>query len=1793
MEKKKRNKILRRIGRVFLVLLVLFVALVLFIRSPWGQNIIVTKATDFVSDKTGTKVEIERLFLTFSGNLSLEGLYLEDKKGDTLVYSKSLEADIGLSDLVFGNAFNLEYLGWEGLKANVTRQEGTEDFNFTFLVDAFATQDSVPPPEEEDAEPMQINVGSIDLKDFDIVYDDGFMGIDSKLRLGRLYAEANTIDLEAMRFELEDLELTDTEAVYDQTKPFPETEDTTETALPMLAVESFKIEKVKAKYNSVPDSLSADVTIGNFLLEMPKADLAKNDIEVDLLELKNSDVSLRMAAQSKDSLAMAGQSATSIGASAVGTGTAASEADNTGPEVDKAAATESGAGFEWPKFMVQVGEIDLQNNQIAYATGNNRPEAGKFNSDAIALSDFTLQANDIEYRPKEANLILEKLAFAEKSGFQLKDFAFDAQLGDTSAAISDLNVQTNNSSVSGNLSMEYASVDDLIETPQNTSITVDIPNLNLALQDAYVFQPDLANNEYIQKAASKPVTGNIEANGTLASIQIPNLEINWGENTSLTAQGRLNKAMAPDSLSFNFDNVRATSARKDVLQFVNEDSLGISVPETILVDASAKGSIDDIAADILLKIPEGTARLAGNYSNKNQLAFDGNLKVDSLRLDKILNNEQLGSISFTLDAEGSGSTPSTLNASLRSDFTQLSFDGYDFSNLVLEGDIVDGKGDIDLNFKDDNLNLTSRTQVDLDSLDSAIKLDLNLIGADLQALGLTQENIRAGAKINANFKGNAEDFSLDALISEGTAVYEDTQYKLDNIDLKAAIGESITEVSIDSEFMKGALKSNAMPDKITAALQRQFKGYFSEGTVSGGTSSGNAVSNDESSGETPSTSSVSDSDSGGESSDGTVSDTISDAAFETDPVALEVNLGLTTVPILTDVFLQGLERLDTVYLKANFNEATKKITALIDVPSLIYAGSSIDSLHVEIDGSANDLDFNAGLAAFVSDPINVKRTLFEGHLKQRQLNLDFKSFDDKAQLVHVASEMALKKDTVELHINPENLVFNKKQWSIPQDNQIAVGPELLRFENFTLSRNEQELTISNSLSGVEKKHIGVVFDNFKLQTFLSLLNPDEALAGGLVKGRVVVENPFGATGIVADFNIDDLRAMEVPLGNLALNASSQGESGYDFDLALKDGGIDLDLTGDYVAQETGAKLNLNLDLNKLELSAVEALSEGQIKEADGYLSGNVKVSGTTTEPNYEGEFNFNQTRFNVATVNSEFKIDDETLKLDNSGLYLDTFEITDANNNAFTIDGDILTEELTNPAFDLSLKADAFRVLNSTEEDNELFYGEASFDADMTVKGDLELPVVEGRFRIRKVTDVTFVVPEEQLDVQERDGVVIFVNRENPDAILTEAEEDDISGMVGGMDVDAVLEIAKDAIFHVIIDKKTGDNLQVSGDAALNLNIEPSGRIGLSGRYELNDGHYETSLYNLVSRRFEIKPGSTVTWQGDPMDAALDVTAIYDVETSAAPLMSTVTSGQGAAVAGKYQQVLPFMVYLYVKGELLQPELSFGMDMPEDEQGSLGGAVYGRIQQLNEQEGELNKQVFSLLALNRFFPGSGSDGSSGGTAAIARDNVNKVLSGQLNAFSDKIFGNSGVDLNFDLDSFTDYQGGGAEDRTQLNINAQKKLFDDRLIVTAGSAVDVEGSAAEGQGQTPIIGNVSLEYLLTENGRYRLRGFRKNEYTNVIDGQLIVTGAALIFNREFNEFSELFNPIGDIPDDQEDENTSDDNKEDGKDSEDTKDFEDGKDSEDEKSGKEPEDSGDGASQKGKSGNRGGNPNDQNH
>ena len=119
--KKIAIKTLKIFGKILGVILLLLLLIVLFVRSPWGQGILVDKAINYITDKTNTEVQIDKLFITFGGNLSLDGLYLEDKQGDTLVYSKHLEADIPLWSLISGGPISIDDVEWEGLKANIFR----------------------------------------------------------------------------------------------------------------------------------------------------------------------------------------------------------------------------------------------------------------------------------------------------------------------------------------------------------------------------------------------------------------------------------------------------------------------------------------------------------------------------------------------------------------------------------------------------------------------------------------------------------------------------------------------------------------------------------------------------------------------------------------------------------------------------------------------------------------------------------------------------------------------------------------------------------------------------------------------------------------------------------------------------------------------------------------------------------------------------------------------------------------------------------------------------------------------------------------------------------------------------------------------------------------------------------------------------------------------------------------------------------------------------------------------------------------------------------------------------------------------------------------------------------------------------------------------------------------------------------------------------------------------------------------------------------------------------------------
>ena len=1646
MSKKVRNKkyrFIRRFLRVFLGFLIFISLLILFIRSPWGQNIIVHKAVNYVSGKTNTKVSIDKLFLTFKGGLQLDGLYLEDTKGDTLIYSKSLEANLPLWAMIRRNSVGIDNLNWDGLRANIKRKDTISGYNFQFLIDAFVNEDSTPVIEETTTKPLQIVLENLNFKNFNIIFNDEVLGIDSHFKIGNLTANMDKVDLQKMIFNADEISLSNSTINFIQ-KPVETSTSTEETSLPILSANAIKLKNVKTYYESKADKMIADIKIDEFYTEIPKIDLANTNFQLHTIQLKNSEILFKTFSNSTSDVTIHQNNSSKI---------------------------------IWPKLTVQVDEFDLENNAIHYFVDNEKVEKNKFNPNAISLEKLTLKASDIFLKDKKAGLQLSAFNFKEKSGFRLRKLALNTEITDTELNVSDLKINLTRSMISGFATAEYKSLTQLISSPENTKIQLGIPFFSIFLDDFFTLKPSLKQNEYVNKLSKKELFGKVNVNGVLANLNISNTNLHWGEFTKISLNGNIKNSTNPDKLQLNLPNFEAKTKRNDLLQIVDEKAFGIHLPEDILIKSSVSGTLNNISTKTQITTTQGLASINGNFKNQAEISYNAAIKIENYNIGSLLMNPNFGELSVTLNSKGNGKNIQNLNATLSTNVSKFQLKNYEIKDLQIKGDFKNGEGLFSSIYKDENLNLDLNANVNLDSINTKATVNLNLIGANLEALGLMQRKVKTGLELSLNFTGNAEKYTIKSNLKNGVVVYDNRTFLVGSLTANAFVAKDTTAVSIKNKMIDLNLESNTDPQTFSTALQRHISSYFKRNV--------------------------------------TFSDTI------TNPVNLILKAKISQTPLLKEVLFINLKDVDTIQIDVNFKEKERKLIANITAPHINFSDNKLDSLAFSMHTDKDDFNFNLGFKNITAGPLNVPKTIITGTQKDNELSLNFLGFYQGEKLMNVNTSITGNSEKLKFIIDQDSLFLNGSTWKIPKTNSIIFEENKLTFSDFKISKDKQSIEITDKTPRITKDHIAINYKNFQIDEIFNYLSPEKEITTGILNGDFILEQPFGDTGIIANLNINQLKVLQTDFGKLSIDAKSLENGKYDFNAALKDGFIDLDLKGDYFVDNNDANLNLDLQIQKFKMEALNTLSFGEIKETSGSFSGDFKVTGKTSDHTYKGSLHFKNAAFKATKLNEKFNLKNEILNIDNSGLNMTNFTILDSQNNSLILSGDIKTESFINPTFNLDIKANNFRVLNATKEDNESLYGKVSFNVDAKLTGDLQIPKLNTKLLVGSDTDVTYVLPSSYATIEERDGVVAFVNRENPGAILTQKEEQ--TATINGFDVKAFLKIDKKAAVTVIIDEETGDHFKVSGDGDFIFLMNPNGRLSLTGAYEVSDGYYKLNLYNVVDRKFVLVPGSRISWAGDPFDAKLDIRTSYALKTSASDLMASQTSGEDASIKNKYKQVLPFNVYLNIAGELLQPKISFNLDMPEEQQGAISGQVYERVQQINQQEDELNRQIFSLLVLNRFYPDTGSDGSSGGFATLAKNNLNDAVSGQLNAFSDKILGGSGIELDFGLNSFTDYQGDTPTDRTQLDVAAQKKLFNDRLTVRVGSELDIQGSSTTEE-KSPLIGNVSLEYQITEDGRYRLRGFRKSEFENVIDGQTIVSGISLIFTKEFNEFHQLWNSI---------------------------------------------------------------------
>ena len=750
------------------------------------------------------------------------------------------------------------------------------------------------------------------------------------------------------------------------------------------------------------------------------------------------------------------------------------------------------------------------------------------------------------------------------------------------------------------------------------------------------------------------------------------------------------------------------------------------------------------------------------------------------------------------------------------------------------------------------------------------------------------------------------------------------------------------------------------------------------------------------------------------------------------------------------------------------------------------------------------------------------------------------------------------------------------RWHIDPENQILFSEEGVMIDRLYLQNGDREVRIA-SVNQQFNDNLSIAIRNFRLGDVSKIIENDPELVKGMVNGTILVKRsgtgtlapPGGrsskagitasgtshftapdsvlaghsssgspetsaaaestaemsatgsvATGIIADISVSNLIVRGVPVGDLTVTTTNPAPNRFELSAALSGAGNDLNVEGYIMSSSNEGTIDITADIASLSMKTAEAFSAGQIRETAGTISGNAFVRGPLGEPEVTGNLHFSEVFLRPAVLNNRLQIADETVELRSDGLFFDSFTITDPNNQSAIINGSVKMQAFSDLVMDLQLNADDFLLMNTTVRDNETVFGRMVIDSDIDIRGPLDLPVVRGRLKLREGSHATFVVPESRLTTNRGEDVVQFEAPQEVHAIL-ERGTTAIASSSGltGIDLSTIFEIDRNATLRLLMDPTSTDSLVVQGEAALSLAMDRSGKISLTGVYSIVDGSYLVSLESVIKRQFDIVQGSSITWNGDPLDATLSLDARYTVRAAPYDLVAAQVAGLSDADKGAYRQQLPFRVILKLRGDLLQPEISFGIELPPEERGALGGALNQKLVQLNQDASALNKQVFALLLLGRFMQENPLQAESGSTAAVVRSTVGNFLSAQLNRLGAGVL--PGTELNVDIQSYEEYETEQPQGRTEVEVGIRQQLFNERLSVEVGGSVDVEGERAQDNRASEIAGDVTVEYKLTEDGRLRLKGFRQDRYEGALEGQIIETGAGISYVRDFNEWRELF------------------------------------------------------------------------
>src|SRR5690554_1022665 len=785
------------------MVVLLLVSLILFV--PKMQEYVSHKASSFVSDKTGTRVEVGAIYFQFPNGVSVKELYVEDEYADTLLYAANLTVAIDYFALLHAE-IEVSKILLENATANIQVRPDSS-FNFDFIIDAFAGDSDKQEVKNDTASSgLTFDIGNIELNNVRFSYRSEPDGMYTFYSIGNLLLDVDQFDLDKQIYIASKVKLSKSKGHFEIFKSVPST-TSTDTAATRITVGAKNVSISETTFNFLDQSTETSffTKVGLIKLKADPIDLSKQKIKVDNIQIDNTVVTV------------------GINSSLSADSTSASNK----PLAEKEYAKEK----PWLMALdqLQLNSFNFSFDDAGEAKINKGVDYAHLDLDITKLESNQLYFNGIN----DLGLQLKSLSAKEQSGLSIQQAAFSLKMDSNSISTKDLILETPNTSISATAAIKYKSLEEIAEHLGQFQLDLQFKQTKIGLSDLLYFAPDLDTIQAVAPYLNQQLRLKGAITGAINEMDIQSFQINLMKSTSLKVDGQLHGLPNVEDLSFNFRQFELKTKREELLGLLPDSIIpnALQLPEAIQLNLEAKGNMKDFKTQLKLQSSYGnlSADLAFQQPKPSSSSYQLHFDLPQFDLASLLQDTTLGNFGFKGSIDGKGLSIEEMELNLDAVINDLEYQKYKYSDLNIIGTLREEAFEGEVNMNDSNLIFDFKGKADLDSMKPSFDFTFNLEGIDLQRLNITENDYRINGTIAADFEGsNLEDLNGNLEVRDILIIYNGKQYRVDSLLFISIIDSGKTDISVRSNLMDAMFKGNIYLSDLGKTLKNHFSGRLSD-----------------------------------------------------------------------------------------------------------------------------------------------------------------------------------------------------------------------------------------------------------------------------------------------------------------------------------------------------------------------------------------------------------------------------------------------------------------------------------------------------------------------------------------------------------------------------------------------------------------------------------------------------------------------------------------------------------------------------------------------------------------------------------------------------------------------------------------------------------------------------------------------------------------------------------------------------------------------------------------------------